>query len=93
MKKLEFVRYDPELNDEEVTALYTFLEDEGDLPDEDPYVVEKKELLEHDWLNEEKHGYDMEDGDDIEKISHYASILQKIESLKDDDVLQIDLGV
>lgn len=91
MKRLEITHWDPEFCPEDSESLYDYLENEGELPDDDePWIGTKKEFLDYDAY-EENH-WDMDDDDEVKTAGHFASMLEKVRDLKDDDVLQIPLN-
>lgn len=79
MKKIEIVRYDPELTDEEAEALLdAWREEYCDCMPDDPLIIKKKELLELEFFNK---------ANGICKEA--ASILEKIITLTQDAELEI----
>ena len=90
MKKIEIVHWNPEFCPEDTGALYDYLEDECELPDDDdPYITTKKEFLALNAYEEDR--WDENDDDEVETASHFASMLEKIKELRDDDILEIPM--
>jgi len=87
-------RWDPQFCPAELSTLYDFLSDDCELPEDDEYyIITKKEFTELEAYNTGEYGYFHSDDDDgIERIAHFASMLERIRDLKDDDVLEINLN-
>ena len=90
MKRVETVRWDPEFSSEETEALEEFLADDDICPpDGYPYIGTKKEFLKL-YVFWDDH-FDEEDDDEVVTASLFASMLERIRDLKDDDILEISL--
>lgn len=85
-------RWNPEFSPEELETLYSFLDDEGELPEDDQYfILTKKEFMELDIYTDENY-LCPENEDDVEQLAYFASMLERIRGLVDSDVLEIDLS-
>lgn len=89
MEKIE--RFNPEFFPKEIEALYDFLDNECELPEDDShYILTKKEFMEL-GAYEDDH-FDMEYDSEIEAAAYFASMLERIRDLRDEDVLEIDMS-
>lgn len=83
-------RWDPQFCRNELCMLYDYLSEMCELPyDEKHWILTKKEFIELDVYSDEGY-YDPDDEDDIERIANFASMLERIRELQDDDVLEIN---
>ncbi|RLG45576.1 MAG: hypothetical protein DRN81_01275 [Thermoproteota archaeon] len=89
VKKIEIVQYDPEFCPEEKETLEEHLLDERLMPDDQIYTATKKEFLELDPFSDDDY-FDVEDEDEVEQASYYASMLERIRELNDDDVIRVE---
>lgn len=91
MKKIEITHWNPEFSSEEAEALYNYLDDEGELSEDGMlFVCTKEEFLELDVYKEDH--FNMDNEDEVETASYFASMLERIKGLSDDDILKIDLS-